>query len=1103
METKDNKKKWYRTNGDNVMRAYINALKAENFFDEDQHRWMRSDPFNNEIYCCDFKGDKITLERYFWNGESKNKGNIIIIGGKKHIGKSFFAEKILKECGESTVNEKKDLLFAKVGGEYRIPILIERDWFAKWREDKKYQLNELILKAIEEKTGDVNWNERKSLMRFINESLAYGRFVVYFQDNDWIKQNEDLDRILKSGKVFGEYKARTKYHNVVILTADIEGRIRDSFLNERYCGYIILEPLRSDEVKTYLQRNLPQLLEIVEKNEDIMNLLCYPEHLKMFETLCDMNLLQQDDIEVNNYEINNKFDLYNYFIRAHIRKVLESKNAYSPARENEIFKRLQEYAWKCYVNGQATWRAPTRYFSVADLETCGLLDGQSGKFEFPYCGYYLVANQLVEQIKKHNNKKLTNLLPTTVDEEELEIILLLVSKMIIEQDDFSEYWNMLVKDNRYPLLLLAKIMKESEHQSPFQHYLYEKAFDNLKSDFYDYSVLETFLELETGCVEYLKTRYTNLETYEEEQQNNIRKRIVYYLGISHNGITQQMIEDLMADETDRHLKYHIIRAAVENYHKDEKTTELIDKYIEQLSEYCRHEKDPIIESDFSLLIQMNHSKGEWLGEKDKLELMEQVKSKLNDSVYWVRAHAAGALGRKKGNETTKLLLEHIKKELANIYDMKQDFRNSIKVISYSVEALCELSAELSVEEQEEVIKEFVQMIDIPNMKTKDIEDAYSTIVTGIEYMINPDPQKLAFNLGGRFRNRTSNYKKILLYVLQELGEFNGGNEEIWDLASEKCSQLKDVKDREGKNDYKNIRVLHLSDWHYVDDNTWNNMIFRAVKAIKSIDILVITGDLKHYNGDYTESLTRLRELVAALQLSVSDVFMVPGNHDAGTIEEQVKIYAAIREKIGDNPDAYEEHKDSLYTAFDQYVEFAKEFYGYQYYKQCGVENTIFTWKDCLQLLCVNTAMVCDADGERAKIIDTKLLSKLELEKEFPVIGLSHHPFSAIHPAQKELVKGSLKDLKTSVLLSGDRHVATNETIGGVDDGIPNFVIGKLSKEAEDAFSEQNIAIYSLDLINRELVPELQKWGTSEFEPSTRFSARDKDGNFKPTRVRLL
>ena len=120
-----------------------------------------------------------------------------------------------------------------------------------------------------------------------------------------------------------------------------------------------------------------------------------------------------------------------------------------------------------------------------------------------------------------------------------------------------------------------------------------------------------------------------------------------------------------------------------------------------------------------------------------------------------------------------------------------------------------------------------------------------------------------------------------------------------------------------------------------------------------------------------------------------------------------------------------------------------------------------------------------------------------------MIGLSHHPFSAIHPAQKELVKGSLKDLKTSVLLSGDRHVATNETIGGVDDGIPNFVIGKLSKEAEDAFSEQNIAIYSLDLINRELVPELQKWGTSEFEPSTRFSARDKDGNFKPTRVRLL
>ena len=205
------------------------------------------------------------------------------------------------------------------------------------------------------------------------------------------------------------------------------------------------------------------------------------------------------------------------------------------------------------------------------------------------------------------------------------------------------------------MLLLAKIVKVTEFKDVFEEKIYKKAFLNLKEDFYDYSVLEMLEELGYDGVDRLKHKYLMLaEEYDLSSKNNIKKRLVYFLGISHNGIIGKMLDELMEEKTDLHLKYHIIRAAVENYGKHKESTELVTERFEQLEDYCGRSEDAIIRSDFCILYE-KHKNREWIYPENMQKLMGELEAKMEDQIYWIRAHAAGAIGRRNKAKSYNLL----------------------------------------------------------------------------------------------------------------------------------------------------------------------------------------------------------------------------------------------------------------------------------------------------------------------------------------------------------------------------------------------------------------------------------------------------------------
>lgn len=1090
---------------DNIIREYVNKINQEEALEA--HPWMRENILRSDLYACTLNGKPVLLEDLLFGEESvSSRQNIIVVVGEKHIGKKYFMKKLLEVCKESVENEQDNFKTKMIRGNYRIPVAVPYEWYQKFIETPS--LGELVTEVIARNIDHINEQKTSQLMNYVEKLLDAGRFLIYFEGEYWLRNlEEDLKKILLYGKIREPYNQKAKYHNLVFLTVDSAEDIKNSFLNEQMYVSIQLNKLDIREVEAYLSSYLPKLLAIVKKEKDAMEMLRYPAHLKMFESLGKNELVSTGD-EVY---LSNAFDFYDYFIRANIRKnIVETKrsqNAYSKEKEEFWFLRLQEYAAKLY-SGQSR-KGLDKYLSGFDFQSDGLLN-QENEFIFPLCGYYLTAKYLVRQLETNQ----LNEIPVCLLEEPLELILLWVSRMITDVSIFDRFWNLLYSNPSCKLLLLTKVVRETPFMGVYLDAVFKRVYSNLRKEFYDYTFLEALGELQNDGVTYLKKEYSGLEDYDEVQRNNIKKRSVYFLGISHNGIIEEMLKEFMEDHTDLHLKYHIIRAAVENYGVHEESTKLIDNYFESLENYCGSAEDPIICSDFCVLYKKKE-KEEWMARKDIHKLTEKLKEKMEDQTYWVRAHAAGAIGRREIDKAYELLLKRIKCELELIYEKAEGYRNSIKVISYSVEAICELSDRLKSQRERQVVSSLFEMLNMEHLGDRDIEDAYSTIATGIEYLINADTGKLPFNLGGRFRNRTISYQKVLRNTFQELKFYMEGRPDIQEEIQEKIRKVelnmsKETVDKENqkKEPSKKIKILQLSDLHYTGSNSDNNLIVRRIKTkLKNIDMIVVTGDLREYGQNYDQALKILKDLVQHFGLRTKDVFIVPGNHDCDGYEKKEKIFEDIRKEIYHDKEIYKQYRTELYQGFQSYEKFLEDFYGQEFMQQGSIHNQLLPWKDCLQILCMNTALLCDSETKKDKIVDIAELTEIQAKSNAPVLCISHHKLDQLYLDHEDTVKAVFEDLKVSAMLSGDIHRSKVEKILLDSNEISNFICGKLLGDTADTWSKRNIAVYELDLEEKTMTAALYKWNGKNLEPDYAFQQSPEDGcvegEWKKIKIDLL
>lgn len=273
---------------------------------------------------------------------------------------------------------------------------------------------------------------------------------------------------------------------------------------------------------------------------------------------------------------------------------------------------------------------------------------------------------------------------------------------------------------------------------------------------------------------------------------------------------------------------------------------------------------------------------------------------------------------------------------------------------------------------------------------------------------------------------------------------------------------------------KSITWIQFSDLHILESVDWELMIDSYRKLSKRLhpDFIVITGDYRHLkyeeNLDYSKTIQFLEEMVKLFSVKKEDVFLVPGNHDVEDYEFRKESIEKIVRDI-ENPEGYKEYlnkSQNLKTAFKNYTEFVKQFYGTEVMDERitnsdGVMHII--WKNKINIVILNTALISDGDKEHGEIIDINALSKITKNNELPTLALGHHDFYSICDSQRSRIVKIFEKLDVKAYLCGDTHKDEIKFIDKYDDkfnNIPCIICGKSAVQLMDDYSDVGIINYS-------------------------------------------
>lgn len=265
--------------------------------------------------------------------------------------------------------------------------------------------------------------------------------------------------------------------------------------------------------------------------------------------------------------------------------------------------------------------------------------------------------------------------------------------------------------------------------------------------------------------------------------------------------------------------------------------------------------------------------------------------------------------------------------------------------------------------------------------------------------------------------------------------------------------------------------LQISDLHIFDNTEWNIMqkAFEKLPNKNTVKFLLITGDLHQYREDYSKTLLFLNKTIEIFGLTKRDVFIVPGNHDSGDCEDKEVYTLYIDQKIAEEHDCYKKYfvKGKLVDCFNEYNNFIRNFYGdlakdmYPNPEQVS----ILTWQNKLNVLCLNTAIICDGNNNKKQIIDIYKLSNLDekINKAYPTILIAHHAFDFLWESHQNALTRYITDWKISAYLCGDLHKEFRSSIPTYtdsDSSIPCIVCGKATPDSNDNYSDLGCIIYN-------------------------------------------
>lgn len=235
--------------------------------------------------------------------------------------------------------------------------------------------------------------------------------------------------------------------------------------------------------------------------------------------------------------------------------------------------------------------------------------------------------------------------------------------------------------------------------------------------------------------------------------------------------------------------------------------------------------------------------------------------------------------------------------------------------------------------------------------------------------------------------------------------------------------------------------LHVSDIHLnkrgVETRRIRTKLLEFLKENNiECDYVFFTGDLRFapYGAFADDTHKFLDDLCEAVNVSIENLFIVPGNHDVN--RSDISRMEAVNQILNNKSEGYYEFKEGIIKSDDlkrlvsgkqEFIEKVEEIYA-QYpdrvalYKNAQKPHFLVETED-FNILHIDSTIIYSADREQNLIVGTDLLLDIceQINQKKPTILLTHYSFDYMHRNEQKVIIKLLEDYNIQLWFAGHEH----------------------------------------------------------------------------------
>lgn len=260
-----------------------------------------------------------------------------------------------------------------------------------------------------------------------------------------------------------------------------------------------------------------------------------------------------------------------------------------------------------------------------------------------------------------------------------------------------------------------------------------------------------------------------------------------------------------------------------------------------------------------------------------------------------------------------------------------------------------------------------------------------------------------------------------------------------------------------------------------------------LKKENEFNLLLVTGDIANKGGEYGKEINIfLNNIIKEIGVSLTDVHLIPGNHDIERNHTRSLIIDGILNssnptQILDSANIDAQTYQNLLNGQSKFFAFYEDLLGIEYPKE---KLHFIKSSEQYNVFSLNTCLVSHKKGEEGKLLigRKKFYEAIREFRELDSgnklnIAIGHHTLACIDPVEKNSIMSNFEDASIDLYLSGHVHdPAYNLTANMSDSVFVELISGAV---VSDEYAVPGFVVVDVDLDSGDAKGTYHIWNSSD------------------------